>query len=213
MAFPQRSFSYSFEKVFLASPNVPLQPRCGSLCLLLQTSSLQMTWPFQLLRPCTQLLVICFRDCRLASIYPPHPSDPSPQLPLGFPAASLQLCVAWPLIGPFQKAWQCTATSAPVSGLCSKLFLTVPRLPPGPPKSPAPFPAPGALLTAAFQLLHCSFAWLGHWSRLSTRLGSALQPRFRDCRLAPAKYFFLRFRDCRLAPPKALHPSLRPGLC
>ena len=70
---------------------------------------------FQLAFPAVEAMhnnsFLRFRDCRLAPSKPPYPSDPSLQLPLRFPAASLQLCVAWrkrkkELCGRLQQLWK-----------------------------------------------------------------------------------------------------------
>ena len=138
-----------------------------------------------------------FRDCRLAPSKPPYPSDPSLQLPLGFPAA-------WPLVEAFDKAWLqlLIGLSFQLAFPAVEAMHTIPSY---------------ASETAAWPLQNlrtlwtprCSFHWafqlLGHWSRLSTRLG-------RSCLLAcqlwrPCTQFLLTLRDCPLTPSKPPHPS------
>ena len=79
---PRCSFHWAFQ---LLGHWSRLSTRLGCSCLL-------ACWPFQLWRPCTQFLLTLPRPSK-----PPYPSDPSLQLPLGFPAA-------WPLVEAFDEA-------------------------------------------------------------------------------------------------------------
>ena len=164
---------------------------------------------------------------------PPTASHPSLQRPVAFPASSgLSNCKAVPTdlfltlsYGPDLRLcseiclrlfltipcrWQRAATSEPVlAGALLKAFSygseTAAWAPPKafsetaawPPQKPF---APGALLRA----LSCGS---------ETAAWPPQKPFTLPCARTFAESSFLQFRDCRLAPPKALHPSLRPGLC
>ena len=91
-------------------------------------------------------------------------------------------CSVW---WSFQPSFVAFPAAGLIPGLCSKLFLTVPRLPLGPFKTPKPFPAAP--------------------SGLSSHHSWPLQGSVRG--FAPS--FFLRFQDCRLAPSKPQSPSLQ----
>ena len=128
---------------------------------------------------------------------PPTASHPSLQRPVAFPASSgLSTCRAVPTdlfltlsYGPDLRL---------CSEICLRLFLTVPcRWQCAATSEPV---LAGALLKA-FSYGSETAAW------------PPQKPFTLPCARGFAQSFFLRFRDCRLAPPKALHPSLRPGLC